>query len=62
MSKVKFINIAGKDQVKLGLRSMKFTIKERWYDLVNITLPVFIMTGLLVVCVKFWIWALGFVL
>lgn len=45
-----------KQKIKLGLRVMWFGLKERAYDALNVTLPIFIVTGILVACVRFWMW------
>ena len=40
--------------VKIHLKAMWFSIRERWFDLVNISLPIFLVTGIVAGCVKFW--------
>jgi len=45
-----------KRKVKLGLRQMRFELVERWYDFINVLWPIFMVSGLLVACFKFWIW------
>lgn len=49
-----------KRKVKLGLRQMRFALVERWYDFVNVLWPIFMVSGLLVACFKFWWWVWSF--
>ncbi len=48
-----------KQRMKLGARVMWFNAVERWHDFVNILLPIFMVTGLLVACLRFWMWVFG---
>lgn len=47
-----------KRKVKHGLRQMRFALVERWYDFINVLWPIFMVSGLLVACFKFWLWVL----
>lgn len=42
--------------LKLQLRHLKLTAWERIIDLWNISLPIFLTSGILVACFKFWLW------
>lgn len=48
-----------KRKVKLGIRQMRFALVERWHDFVNVLWPIFMVSGLLVACLKFWWWVLS---
>lgn len=45
-------------KIRIGLRSMRFHAVERFHDLLNVSLPIFIVMGLLVATAKFWLWLL----
>lgn len=47
-------------RVRTGLRVIWFNTVERWHDFVNVALPVFMVSGLLVACFRFWLWVFGF--
>lgn len=47
-----------KKKIKHGLRSLRFAMEERFYDFLNVLLPIFMVSGLLVACFKFWFWVL----
>lgn len=47
-----------KELLRLQLRHLAVTAWDRLLDLWNISLPIFITSGLLVACVKFWWWVL----
>lgn len=51
--------ITNKQKVRLGLRVVWFNTVERWHDFVNVALPVFFMSGLIVACFRFWLWLFG---
>ena len=44
--------------IKLHFRSIFLNTKDRLSDLANLFIPIFIVSGLLVGCFKFWIWIL----
>jgi hypothetical protein len=44
-----------KQLLKLQLRSLKFSIIDRLTDLRDITIPIFVTSGLIVACFKFWL-------
>lgn len=48
-----------KQLLKIQLNAFRFEMRERAFDLANISLPVFLMVGILAVSVKFWSWLLG---
>lgn len=43
-----------KQLLKLQLKAIRFTIQDRFSDLVNLAIPIFITSGLIVACFKFW--------
>jgi len=45
-----------KQLLKIQLNALRFEMKERAFDLMNISLPIFITSGIVVACVKFWLW------
>lgn len=45
-----------KQLLKLQLRHLAMTAWDRLLDLWNIFLPIFLTSGLLVACFKFWLW------
>lgn len=47
-----------KQLLKIHLNAIRFDLKERAFDLANISLPIFITSGILVACFKFWNWVL----
>lgn len=51
--------ITNKQRVRVGLRVVWFNTVERWHDFVNVALPVFLMSGLIVACFRFWLWLFG---
>lgn len=48
-----------KTLLKLHLRHLWISAKERLLDLWNIALPIFLVSGLLVACFRFWFWLWG---
>jgi hypothetical protein len=44
---------------RLALRSAWFSAKERAYDLWSLTLPIFLVMGVLVLSARFWCWVVG---
>lgn len=44
---------------RLALRSVWFSAKERAYDLWSLTLPIFLVMGVLVLSARFWCWLVG---
>lgn len=47
-------------RLRIGLRQMRFSIIERWHDLANIFLPIFLVSGLVAGCFRFWLWVFDF--
>lgn len=47
-----------KQLLKLHLRHLALSAWDRLLDLWNIAVPVFIVSGLIVACLKFWWWVL----
>lgn len=47
------------ERIRIGLRTMRYNVTERFYDLVNITVPIFLVMGILVACFRFWTWLFG---
>lgn len=47
-----------KQLLKIQLNALRFDLKERAFDLANISLPIFITSGIVTACFKFWIWVL----
>lgn len=47
-----------KQRIRIYFRFLMHTTKERAYDLWNIAVPIFVTSGLIVACVKFWWWVL----
>lgn len=47
-------------RIRVGLRTMRFGAIERFHDLLNVTLPIFVVSGLLAGCVRFWMWLFAF--
>lgn len=45
-------------KLRIGFRSMRFHAIERFHDLLNVSLLIFIVMGLLVATAKFWTWLL----
>ncbi len=45
---------------RVGFRAMRFGAIERFHDLANIVLPIFIVSGILAGCFRFWFWLFGF--
>lgn len=43
-----------KQLLKIHLNAIRFDLKERAFDLANISLPIFLTTGIIAACVKFW--------
>lgn len=41
---------------RLAFRSAWFSAKERAYDLWSMTLPIFLVMGVLVISARFWVW------
>jgi len=48
-----------KQLLKVHLNAIRFSAKERAFDLANIFLPIFITVGIIAASVKFWSWLLG---
>lgn len=48
-----------KKLLRVQWRVVWFDLVERWHDLLNILLPIFIVSGLLVACFRFWLWLFG---
>jgi hypothetical protein len=46
-------------RLRLALNAWRFGLVERAYDLWNIALPIFLVSGLLAVSARFWLWAVG---
>ena len=44
---------------RLAFRSLWFSAKERAYDLWSMTLPIFLVMGVLVLSARFWCWLVG---
>lgn len=44
---------------RLAFRSAWFSAKERAYDLWSLTLPIFLVMGVLVLSARFWCWLVG---
>lgn len=42
--------------LRLQLRSARLSFIDRLRDLGNLAFPIFVTSGLLVACFKFWIW------
>lgn len=47
-----------KQLIRVKWRAIWFDAVERWFDFWNIALPVFLVTGLIGVCARFWLWLL----
>jgi hypothetical protein len=47
-----------RELLRMQLAVLRIDLKERLYDLANIGVPVFIVSGLLVGSIKFWWWLL----
>lgn len=47
-----------KHLIRLQLRHLALSAWDRVMDLWNLAVPIFITSGLLVACVKFWWWAI----
>lgn len=47
-----------KEQIRIRWRFLKIEAKDRAFDLINMALPIFITSGMVVACVKFWWWLL----
>lgn len=47
-------------KIRVGLRAMRFSAIERFHDLVNVSIPVFLMAGVIAVAFRFWFWLLAF--
>lgn len=48
-----------KKLIRIKWNTFKIDICERFHDLMQIAFPVFIMTGVIGMAVKFWSWVLG---
>ena len=48
-----------KQLLKIHLTALRVDAKERAWDLVNISLPIFITTGIVAGCAKFWALVFG---
>lgn len=48
-----------KNLIRLQLKHMAVSAWDRILDLWNLTLPIFITSGVLVACFKFWLWVLA---
>lgn len=48
-----------KQLMRVQWRAVKFDAIERAYDFANIALPIFLVSGLLVACFRFWLWFFG---
>jgi len=44
-----------KETILIHLRALKFSAWERLIDLINITFPIFVVSGIVVACFKFWL-------
>ena len=47
-------------QIKTHMNVLRYQIKERAFDLWNITLPIFLTVGLIMGSVRAWAFLLGF--
>jgi hypothetical protein len=47
-------------RLRVGLRVMRFNAIERAHDLLNIVLPIFLVSGILLGSVRLWFWLYGF--
>lgn len=47
-------------RLRVGINAMRFGAIERFHDVLNVALPIFLVSGILLVCVRFWVWILGF--
>lgn len=47
-----------KEQFRIRWRLLKIDTKERMHDLANMAFPIFVTSGIVVACVKFWWWLL----
>lgn len=45
-----------KQLLRLQLRHLTLTAWDRLLDLWNLTIPIFLTSGVLVACFKFWLW------
>ena len=41
---------------KHGINLLKWHANERLFDMFNIVWPIFLVSGILVACFKFWLW------
>lgn len=48
--------MTSKEKLRMQIRLLRLRTWDRIIDLWNITLPIFITTGLLTACVRFWMW------
>ena len=48
-----------KQLLKIHLNAIRFSVKERAFDLANISVPIFLTVGIIAMSVKFWSWLLG---
>lgn len=46
-------------RLRVQLNAWRFGAIERVYDLWNIAVPIFLVMGLLAICARFWLWAVG---
>lgn len=51
-------SMAANKRLRSAWLGLKFHAVERWHDLLNVIFPVFVMTGLVAVCARFWLWVL----
>ena len=45
-----------KELLRLQLRSARLSFIDKMRDLANLAFPIFVTSGLLVACFKFWLW------
>lgn len=44
---------------RVRLRALWLETRERAFDLLVVSLPVFIMAGVIVLSIRFWLWVVG---